>query len=314
MNTLRIIVIQIVLALLISLALSEKTSAQQDPGFSQYMYNTMSVNSAYAGTQDAINIILLSRHQWVGFEGAPSTQTFTIHSPVDKKYIGLGFSYVRDQIGPLNIDNIYLDYSFKIRVHEGGMLSMGLKTGIDVRKNSLTDLSPLSNDPAYYTDIASKVSPNFGIGLYYYTRNYYAGVSVPKIRNTNLSEDNFEHLGQETLERHYFIIGGYVWEINPTWKLKPSFFAKHVQGAPLSFDLNVSTMYNERVVAGLSHRFGDSFGAMVQVRVYSYLWLGYAYDFTTTPLRYHNSGTHEVMALFDLYTPKKEVVKSPRFF
>ncbi len=295
-------------------ALSSALQAQQDPGFSQYMYNTLSVNSAYAGTQEAINIILLSRHQWVGFEGAPQTQTFTVHSPVDKKYVGLGFSYVRDQIGPLNIDNIYIDYSFKLRVHPGGTLSMGLKTGIDMRKNSLTELAPLSSDPAYYADVVSKISPNFGIGLYYYTRNYYAGVSVPKIRNTNLNEDNLEHLGQETLERHYFIIGGYVWDINSQWKFKPSFFAKYVNETPLSLDINASVMYNERIVSGLSHRFGDSFGAMIQVRVYDYLWLGYAYDFTITPLRHHNRGTHEVMALFDFFTPKKEVVKSPRFF
>lgn len=302
--------------LLLTLVLANgRIAAQQDPGFSQYMYNTLSVNSAYAGTQEAINIILLSRHQWVGFDGAPQTQTFTVHSPVDKKYVGIGLSYVRDKIGPLNINNIYIDYSFKIKVHDGGNLSMGLKTGIDMRQNNLSDLSPLNGtDPSYYADIASKVSPNFGVGLYYYTRNYYVGLSVPKIRNTNLSEENAEHLGQETLERHYFIIGGYVWDVNPDWKFKPTFFAKYVNGAPLSLDLNASAMYKERVVAGISHRFGDSFGMMFQVRAIDYLWLGYAYDFTITPLRGYNKGTHEVLVLFDLYTPKREVVKSPRFF
>jgi type IX secretion system PorP/SprF family membrane protein len=290
--------------------------AQQDPGFTQYMYNTLSVNSAYAGTQEAINIILLTRHQWVGFKGAPSTQTLTIHSPIDKKYIGLGFSYVRDQIGPLNVDNIYIDYSFKIKVHEGGNLSMGLKTGIDMRRNNLKGLNPLNgtDDPSYYADLFSKVSPNFGVGLYYYTRNYYIGLSVPKIRNTDLSEDNSEDLGLNKLERHYFLIGGYVWNINPQWKLKPTAFAKYVKGAPLSVDVNLSTMYNEKIVGGISYRVGDSFGAMLQVNVIDYLWLGYAFDFTVTPLGRYNAGTHEVLLLFDFYRPKKEVVKSPRFF
>lgn len=184
-----------------------------------------------------------------------------------------------------------------------------------MRKNNLTDLSPINgNDPSYSRDIISKVSPNVGVGLYYYTRNYYVGLSVPKIRNTDLSDENAEQLGQAKLERHYFLIGGYVWDVNSEWKVKPSFFAKYVNGAPLSFDLNLSAMYQERIVGGVSHRFGDSFGAMIQIRVIDYLWVGYAYDFTISNLHKYNKGTHEVLVLFDLYTPKKEIVKSPRFF
>ncbi|MCX7986383.1 MAG: type IX secretion system membrane protein PorP/SprF [Bacteroidales bacterium] len=302
--------------LVIAIALSSAIArGQQDPGFSQYMYNTISVNSAYAGTKDAINIILLSRHQWVGFEGAPQTQTATIHGPTFIKYVGLGLSYVHDKIGPLNINTIYIDYSFKFKIHEGGKISLGLKTGLDMRKNDLSHLTPLNeSDPTYSKDIISKVSPNIGVGIYYYTDRYYLGFSVPKIRNTYLDEEHNAQLEQGRLERHYFIIGGYVWTLNREWKIKPSFLVKHVKGAPLSVDLNFSAMYRERIIAGISHRFGDSFGALVQVRAFDYLWFGYAYDFTVTNLRKYNYGTHEILLLLDLYPPKDEVVKSPRFF
>lgn len=293
---------------------SHKTKGQQDPGFTQYMFNTQAVNAAYAGTQDAINILLLSRHQWVGFEGAPQTQTLGIHAPIDKKYVGLGFSYIRDRIGPLNVDNIYFDYSFKVKLHETGTLSMGLKTGLDMRSNNLTTLNPLEGADPAYVDIIGKLSFNFGAGFYYYTPNYYVGISMPKLRRTRYNEGNSVQLGEEFQERHLFLIGGYVFDIDSEWKLKPTVFTKYVKGAPASIDINLSTMFRERVVAGISHRIGDSFGLMTQLRAWDNLWIGYAYDFTITPLKSHNRGTHEIMLMFDLYTPKAEVVKSPRFF
>ncbi len=290
-------------------------NAQQDPGFTHYMYNTQSVNAAYAGTTDGINIVMLSRHQWIGFDGAPQTQTLTAHGPVYKKYVGLGLSYTRDRIGPLDIDNVFVDYSFKIQVHDGGFVSFGLKTGLDIRSNNLTELNPLQGtDPAYNTDIIGKLSFNFGAGVYYYTPNYYFGVSLPRLRRTNYNANVADYLNEEVQERHLFVIGGYVWDVNREWKLKPSFFAKHVGGAPLSFDLNLSTMFRETVVAGVSHRFGDSFGMMMQFKVIDFLWMGYGYDFTITPLKNQNRGTHEVLLLFDIEPPlRKQALKYPRF-
>jgi type IX secretion system PorP/SprF family membrane protein len=289
--------------------------AQQDPGFTQYLYNTLSINPGYAGTSESIDLTLLSRHQWVGFDGAPVTRSFSVHGPVFTENIGLGFSYVRDQIGPLDVDNLYMDYSYRIQIYEGGFLSMGLKAGLDLRKNSLSKLSPLdSSDPNYSQDLVSKLSPNFGAGLYYYTDNHFIGLSIPKIRNTNLNDANEDHFGQEKYERHYFVIGGYVFQFHPDWKLKPSFFSKHVAGAPSSLDINASIMYRETIIAGISHRFGDSVGAMMQVQALQNLWLGYAYDFTTSGLHRHNRGTHEVMVLFNFYPGNREIIKSPRFF
>ena len=291
------------------------TKAQQDPGFTQYLYNTLSINPGYAGTSESIDLTLFSRNQWVGFDGAPVTRSFSVHGPIFSENIGLGFSYVRDQIGPLDVDNLYLDYSYQIQIYEGGFLSLGLKTGLDLRKNNLSKLAPLDpSDPNYQQDLVSKISPNFGAGLYYYTDNHFVGVSIPKIRNTNLNETNQDYFGQEKYIRHYFVIGGYIFQVHPDWKLKPSFFSKHVAGAPSSWDINGSVMYRERVITGISHRFGDSMGAMVQLQALQNLWLGYAYDFTTSGLRRHNRGTHEIMVLFNFYPGNREVIKSPRFF
>ena len=155
--------------------------AQQDAMYTQYRTNMMSVNPAYAGSKKALNIIALSRHQWVGFEGAPQTQTLAVNTPFFGEDLGLGFTYVRDQIGPLNVDNIFVDVAYKVKVHEGGHLSMGVKGGIDVRKNNLTELNPLNgSDPSYQQNLVSNVAPNFGAGLYYFTDKYYLGVSTPK--------------------------------------------------------------------------------------------------------------------------------------
>lgn len=292
-----------------------KLYAQQDPGFTHYMYNTQSVNAAYTGTTDDVKIIMLSRHQWIGFAGAPQTQIFSIHGPVDEKYIGLGLSYTRDKIGPMNMDNLALDYSFKVQVSKTGTLSFGLKTGFDKRSNNLSQLNPLQpGDRVYSSNIEGKLTFNFGAGLYYYTPNSYFGVSLPRLRRTNYNKNVADYLNENVHERHLFVIGGYVWNVSPIWKIKPSFFLKYVEGAPVSVDVNFSTMYQQTVVAGISHRFGDSFGMMMQLKVADFLWIGYAYDYTVSPIRIHSRGTHEVLMLFNIFTPKDEIIKSPRFF
>ncbi len=294
---------------------SLNTYGQQDAQYSQYMFNTLSVNSAYAGTKDYLNIILLTRNQWVGFDGAPKTLSLTVHAPIKKEKLGLGFSYVRDKIGPLKVDNIYLDIAYRIRLHEGGYLSIGVKAGLDVRKNELTSLNPLDGqDPAYYQDVLSKVTPNFGAGLFYYTDKYYIGFSTPKLSETSLSINDNPNLSENNLARHYFIIAGYIWDINDKIKFKPSLFVKLVKGAPASFDLTCSFMFRERFVTGVGYRFGDSFGIMAQVKVYKRIWVGYAFDYTTSKLGRYNSGTHEIMVNLDFGLPKNDIIKSPRFF
>jgi len=298
--------------LAICLVMPYKIQAQQDPGFTQYMYNTLAINPAYAGTEEALSMLMMSRHQWLGFDGGPQTQSLSVHGPVDVKFIGLGLSYSKDRIGPVSSDNVYADYAFRIKLHEGGILSMGLKTGASFSQNSLTSLNPIfEGDPTFQTDEPAFWSVNFGTGLFYYTKSFYLGISVPKIRAISFSKDP-ELYNYQRPEDHYFMMTGYVWDIDPQWKLKPSILAKYVSGSPVSLDFNLNTMYKERVVAGFSHRLGDSFGGMLQMKAFSNLWIGYAYDFTITPLKNHNTGTHEFLLLFDFFKP--EVVKSPRFF
>lgn len=272
-----------------------RSSAQQDPGFTQYIYNPHTINAAYAGTAETIDVVLLSRHQWIGFDGAPTTQTLSTHAPVKKKNMGLGFSYVRDRIGPLNMDNITLDYSYKVQLHAQGILSMGLKTGIDIHSSNLRQLNPLeSNDPSYYNNIQDKISYNFGAGLYYYTPSYFIGISMPRLRRSNYN--NAIYLQQ----RHLYLMGGYEWDIDDAWTLKPTFLTRYVKGTPVSFDLNLSAVYRESVRAGISRRIGDSVGLMLHLRAHPKLWAGYAFDITTTPMRSHNRGTHEVLLIFNL--------------
>jgi len=285
--------------------------AQQDAMYSQYMFNTLSVNPAYAGSLDNINLILLHRTQWVGFDGAPNTQSLTVHSPISKKGLGLGLSVVRDAIGPVTADNIFVDIAYKIKVHEGGYLSFGLKAGIDMRSANLTSLNPVDkSDPSYYADAFSGVKPNFGGGVFYYAPKWYLGASTPKISKTAYVDGG----PGETNERHYFFLGGMVIQANEYWKLRPSILAKAVKGAPASVDLTFAAMYYERIIGGLSYRFGDSFGLMTEVRVFQQLWIGYAYDFSVTEMRKFNSGTHEIMLYWDFNTLKTGIVKSPRFF
>ena len=289
--------------------------AQQDPMFTQYQNNMMAVNSAYAGSKEALNVVAISRHQWVNFEGAPTTQSIAINTPFFDKELGLGFSFVRDQVGPLKTDNFYIDIAYKLKVHEGGHLSMGLKSGLHNRKNNLRELNPLNeNDPSFQKDIVSELYPNFGTGFYYYTDKYYLGVSAPKLSKIGYRKDDNPNLGKSEMKRHYYIVGGYVWDINQQFQFKPTFLTKMVQGAPPSFDITANVRYNNQIIGGISHRFGDSFGALVQVKALSQIWIGYSYDFTISEMSRYNSGTHEIMINLDLNLSKKDIIESSRFF
>lgn len=305
---------QIILIFLIGGSAIAELSAQQDAMYSQYMYNTQAVNPAYAGSKDGLSVAIISRNQWVGFKGAPKTTSFSAHAPFLNKRLGLGLSYVQDEIGPTKISFFTLDLSARIKIHKTGYLAAGIKAGFDNQEVNLSLLNPSQQENIYTKDYKSSFKSNFGAGLYYYTHNYYIGLSSPRIIRNTIEGQNKNSSNIKRSERHFFLIGGYVMDINPDLKFKPSFMMKHVVGAPISFDLTAAFMIKERIIAGLAMRKGDSFGGVIQLRVAQQLWLGYAYDYTTSRLHAYNSGTHEILVAFDFGLSKNNIIKSPRFF
>lgn len=303
--------INIFTILLFLVLFSLDTNAQQDPMYTQYMYNTLSVNPGYAGSRGALSITGLLREQWVGFEGAPSTQTLTLHSPIYSDNMGLGLSVVNDNVGPIHQTMLFADYSYSIQTTENAKLSFGLKAGVNVFQADMLALTPnQSNDPAIY-NISNRLLPNIGVGLYYYSDKGYVGLSAPKLLEHNLKTGETSASKER---RHYFLIGGYVFDLNENLKLKPSFLLKAVQGAPLSIDVSANLFIKDRLGVGLAHRLDDSFSGLLQYYVTPQFRIGYAYDFTLTELHDYNSGSHEFMLGYDFNYVDNTRIRSPRFF
>jgi type IX secretion system PorP/SprF family membrane protein len=298
----------------IGISMFQNASAQQDPMYSMYMFNTLSVNPAYAGSKEILNALALTRNQWVGIDGAPKTQSLTIHAPFMRKNLGLGFSYVRDVIGPDKENMVYLDFAYRLKINEGSYLSMGLKGGFNLFSSNLLSLDPIeTGDAALVKDIKNQFMPNFGFGLYYFTEHYYLGLSTPRLLKNELGKNDVSNSALGTQERHTFFIAGYVKDLNPVIKFKPTVMLKYVYGAPLSIDLSANFLFNEALWVGAFVRIGDSFGAIVQYKINDQLSIGYAYDYTTSELRKYNSGSHEFMLSYD-FLFRKAKIKSPRYF
>jgi type IX secretion system PorP/SprF family membrane protein len=304
--------ILIVIALLLLFNL--ESYGQQDPMYTQYMYNTLSVNPAYAGSRDALSITGLLREQWVGIDGAPSTQSLVVHSPIYGDNMGLGLSVVNDQVGPIHQTMLFADYSYSIQTTDNAKLAFGLKAGMNILQGDLLSLhSNNSGDQAIY-DISSKLLPNVGVGVYYYSDKGYLGLSAPKLLQQSISTYTNNNASDNVERRHYFLIGGYVFDLSEHIKFKPAFLVKAVSGAPLSIDLSGNFFFNEKFGVGLAHRFDDSFSGLLQYYVTPQFRIGYSYDFTTTDLRHYNSGSHELMLGYDFNIIEDKRIHSPRFF
>ena len=280
--------------------------AQQDPQYTQYMYNMNILNPAYAGSKGVTSIGLLGRTQWVGVDGAPKTATLSINGPVGKN-VGLGFSVIHDEIGPVKEDNVYADFSYTLNLSEEDKFAFGIKAGatfLNVREVITVDVDPL-NVPV------SLIAPNFGVGLMYYNDRFYAGLSVPNFIESRYLDKKNGISSTASEKTHYFLTSGYVFDLDENLKLKPSTMLKATPGAPLSIDLSLNLLIQEKVELGLSHRLDDSISGMIGFNVNQDLRIGYAYDYTTSNFGEFNSGSHEIMILFDI---KKKKIKSPRFF
>lgn len=303
------------IAILLLLLLATLTLvAQQEAVYTHYMYNTLAVNPAYAGSRDAVTITALHRSQWVGFEGAPRTQSLTVHLPMLKENIGFGVSLVQDNIGPVQSTNFSADYSFRIKLSRKGTLSLGLKTAMQHTALDNTKLYPTDTfDPKLIQATERNTVLNFGFGVHYSTERYYVGVSVPKLIENNLAAWGQTDFGAQ--KRQLFAIAGAVLDLTNTVKLKPTTALRLSKGVPVGIDLSAEFIYADKLWLGPSFRSGDAVGALAGVFVSPKLSVGYSYDFSYAnhSLR-HNSGSHEVMVRYDFGGKRRAQITSPRYF
>jgi len=282
---------------LISVLFVGNINAQQEPMFTQYMFNSLTINPAYAGTSEYLNLNTLTRLQWVGMDGAPKTFSLTAHAPFESQKMGLGITLVSDEVGPVNNTFFTVNYAYRLRVTDQLTISMGIKGGINSYKVGLTDLSVVNEEDPHFQDNEKKLSPNLGFGFYLYENRYFVGFSVPKLIQTTVDEQYATNDNQ--LKRHYFINGGYNWQINKDWVLKPSLLTKIVEGSPVSNDITVLTEYQKWLGGGLVYRVGDALGLFVFGKVYMELMIGYGYEYSLNGLSGLNSGTHELMLTYN---------------
>ncbi len=305
---------KILLALIIT-TISYAGFSQQQPMYTHYMENTLSINPAYAGSRDALTVLLLNRMQWVGFKGAPITQTLTMHSPFLNNKLGAGLSFVNDRIGPSGTTSMFLDFAYRIKFKHS-YLALGLKTGFSLLKLDLADLNlNRTNDPVFSQNFQSQWMPNFGFGIYYNTDKYYFGFSIPEILNIDLLNNSVQSNLIQTARHYYFIAGGYV-NLNKDIKFLPSSFVKFTPNAPIEMDLTAQLIYKNVVYGGLMYRTGDALGLLLGVYLTPLLTVGYSFDWSmVNKTGKYNFGSHEFMIRYDflLMTPKKKII-SPRFF
>ena len=304
---------RIYLLALVTLGFVPDLMAQQDPHYTQYMYNMSVMNPAYAGSKDNLSMGLLYRKQWVEIEGAPTTGTFFGHMPAGKN-VGLGLSVINDKIGPVQENNVYGDFSYTLQLGGEHKLAFGLKAGLTLHNvglySDIYSTLPDANDPAFSENTSNSYF-NLGTGLFYYTDKYYLAVSVPNMMKSKHLDFNGRSFGSEV--NHYFVTGGYVFDVNENLKFKPFFMLKSAFNAPTSLDLSTNFLIQNKLELGATYRLEDSFGAMVNYQVAPNLKVGYAYDHITSDLKVTTPASHEIILLFDVNFNKK-VSRSPRYF
>ncbi len=299
----------ILFAALMVTAMTQRAAAQQQVMFTQYMFNGLAVNPAYAGHAGALSITALTRHQWVGIDGAPNTQTLSIHSPIKKNKIGVGALVYRDQIGLTNETGIIGSYAYRIDFGKG-TLSMGMQFGISDYRNDQGNAYQGSNVTTDPYQNARATKPNVGSGFFYSTERFYLGVSSPFLLNNKIETSEGDAVEQV---RHLYAMSGFVVDLNRSLKLKPSVLLKAVAGAPLEMDFNANLLIDEKVWVGLSYRSFDSIDLLLELQLNSKLRLGYAFDYSVTDLNKVNSGSHELMLNYILTFSRSRVI-TPRYF
>ena len=284
--------------------------AQQDAQFTQYMYNTINVNPAYAGSRGVMSIFGLHRTQWVGLDGAPVTNALSLNTPINNSNIGIGLSAINDRIGPTVENTLSVDVSYTVQTSETYKLSFGVKGTGNFFNLDASKLNPLvDNDPSLVN--YNKFSPNIGAGVYFHSDKSYIGVSVPNFIQSNRYDSDNVAIFKERI--NYYFIAGHVFDLNPNIKFKPALLTKLVTGSPLQVDVSGNFMFYEKFVIGAAYRWDAAVSALAGFQITDGLYIGYGYDMETTKLRKYNSGSHEVFLRFELFNNYNKIV-SPRFF
>jgi type IX secretion system PorP/SprF family membrane protein len=303
--------------ILILLLLSGTIRAQQDAQFTQYMYNTINVNPAYAGSRQSMSVFALHRTQWVGLDGAPVTNTASINTPLKNTNMGIGVSIINDKIGPSDESNLAVDFSYSINTSEEFKLSFGIKASANLLNINFDKLNQYdANDYSFENNVDDKFSPNIGVGLYWYSDKTYIGLSAPNLLETK-HFDKYAGTGANSYiakERiNYYLTAGHVFDLNYNLKFKPALMTKLVQGAPLQVDISANFLFNEKFTLGAAYRWSAAVSALVGFQATDSWFIGYGYDLETTRLANYNSGSHEIFLRFELFK-KYNKITSPRFF
>lgn len=293
--------------------------SQQDAQYTQYMYNTQVVNPGYIGSKNALGFGLLYRTQWAGFEGAPSTGTFTFNTPLGLlKRNAIGLSIINDRIGPSNETGITVDYAYSLLLSGNSRISFGVKGGLSILDVDYTKLNVYDqNDWQFAENIDKKVQPQIGAGIYYNDDKLYLGLSVPNFFNSkhyNANNTNNSNEDAIAIERlHYFFIAGYVFDINESVKFKPATMLKWVNGSPFQVDVSANFLFNNKFALGASYRWDAAISAMAGFQISEQFFLGVGYDFQTTDIQDHSNGSYEFFLKFDLFNNPERIL-TPRFF
>ena len=285
--------------------------AQQDAQFTQYMYNTININPAYAGSRGVMSVFGLHRTQWVGFDGAPTTNAFSLNTPINNSNIGIGLSVVSDKIGPIKDNTLSADVSYTIPTSETYKLSFGIKASANMFNLDTSLLNPANANDPNLQNFNNEISPNFGAGIYLHSDKLYLGVSVPNFLQDSKYNDNAVAVFQERM--NFYFIGGYVFDVSQSVKFKPAILTKAVTGSPLQVDTSANFLFFDKLMLGGAYRWSAAFSAMAGFQITDGLFIGYSYDMETTELKNYNSGSHEVFLRFELFSKVSKMV-SPRFF
>jgi type IX secretion system PorP/SprF family membrane protein len=287
--------------------------SQQDAQFTQYMYNTININPAYAGSRGILSIFGLYRTQWVGLDGAPETSSFSVNTPINNSNLGVGLSLVNDKIGPTNENNFSVDVSYTVQTSASFKLSFGIKGTANLFNLDINKLNPEDQGDPQFQDLDNKFSPNIGAGVYWHSDKAYVGLSVPNFIETNRYDDNDIAIYKDKIS--YYLMGGYVFDLDQYEyiKLKPAVLAKVVEGAPLQVDLSANFMFYDKFVLGAAYRWSASVSAMAGFQITEGLYIGYGYDRETTNLNNYNSGSHEIFLRFE-FIKNNSKITTPRFF